>query len=144
LGAGLEVVASEILVARLDVAEPRDDVVEVFAGRLEPGAERGQLLAELRHLAGAGAGLGEDRAPAQLPDILAEIAERQLARPLDRAVVGLVLAGDQPEHRGLARAVGPDQPDLLAGVDLERRVDEQDLPAVLLADRAERDHEAAL
>ena len=39
-----------------------------------------------------------------------------------------------------AGAVGADQPDLLAGVDLERRLDEQDLAAVLLADRAERDH----
>ena len=52
---------------------------------------------------------------------------RQLARPLDGAVVGLLLAGDEAEDGGLAGAVGPDEPDLLAGVDLERRVDEQDL-----------------
>ena len=35
---------------------------------------------------------------------------------------------------------GPDEADLLAGVELERGVDEQDLPAVLLADLRERDH----
>jgi hypothetical protein len=144
LGARLELVAAEVLVARLDLAEPRDDVVEIVAGGLEPRAERGELLAEPRHLAGAGAGLGEDRSPAQLADVLPEVAQRQLPRPLDRAVVGLLLAGDQPEHRGLARAVGPDQADLLAGVDLKRRIDEQDLSAVLLAHRAERDHAAAL
>ncbi|HEX3473539.1 MAG TPA: hypothetical protein VHT91_00785 [Kofleriaceae bacterium] len=83
-------------------------------------------------------------APAQVADVLPEVAQGQLLRPLDRAVVGLVLAGDQPEHGGLAGAVGADQPDLLARVDLERGVDEQDLPTVLLADRAERDHVGAV
>ena len=55
-------------------------------------------------------------------------------------VVGGLLADDQAEHGGLAGAVGPDQPDLLAGIELERGLDEQDLPAVLLADVVERDH----
>ena len=50
------------------------------------------------------------------------------------------LAGDPPEDRGLAGAVGPDQPDLLALLQSHRRVDEQDLMAVLLADVVEADH----
>ena len=65
---------------------------------------------------------------------------RQLARPLDVAVVGELLAGDEAEDGGLAGAVGPDEADLLAGVDLERRVDEEDLRAVLLGDVGKRDH----
>ena len=141
LRARLELVAAEVLVAGLDVAEPRDHLVEIVAGGLEPHAERHELLAELGDLAGARAGLGQDRPPAQLADVLAEVAQGQLARPLDPAVVGLFFPGDQAKHRGLAGAVGADQADLFARVDLERRIDEQDLSAVLLADRAERDHE---
>src|SRR5207249_2629344 len=85
-------------------------------------------------------GLRDDAAPAQVADVLAEKPERQLLGPLDRTVVGLIFARDQPKHRALAGTIGPDEPDLLARIDLERCVDEQDLAAVLLADRAERDH----
>ena len=56
------------------------------------------------------------------------------------AFVGLFLADDHPEERRLAGAVRPDEADLLAGIELERGVDEEDLPAVLLADVGERDH----
>ena len=45
-----------------------------------------------------------------------------------------------PEERRLAGAVRPDQPGLLARIELERGVDEEDLPPVLLADVGERDH----
>ena len=47
---------------------------------------------------------------------------------------GDLLADDHPEQRGLAGAVGADEADLLAGIELKRRVDEQDLPSVLLPD----------
>ena len=48
---------------------------------------------------------------------------------------------DHPEERRLAGAVRADEADLFAGVELERGVDEEDLPAVLLADLGERNHE---
>ena len=61
---------------------------------------------------------------------------------LDRqlAVVGLLLAGDQPEQRRLAGPVGTDEPDLLALLERRGGFDEEDLVAVLLADAVETDH----
>ena len=53
---------------------------------------------------------------------------------------GDLLADDHPEERRLAGAVRPDQADFLAGIELERGVDEEDLPAVLLGDAIECDH----
>ena len=39
---------------------------------------------------------------------------------IDLAVVGLLFARDQAKNGALARAVGPDEPDLLAVVQLEK------------------------
>ena len=88
----------------------------------------------------AGAGLREDRSAAQIADVLPKVAERELPGLFHDAVVGSILAGDQPKHRALAGAVGPDEPDLLARVDLERGIDEQDLAAELLGHLGKRDH----
>ena len=59
---GLELVPAEILVARLDLAEPRHHVVEVVAGILELGGQHRELLAQYRDLTRARAGLGDDAA----------------------------------------------------------------------------------
>jgi hypothetical protein len=40
----------------------------------------------------------------------------------------------------LPAPLGADQADLVAGIELEGRVDEEDLPAVLLVDAGKRDH----
>ena len=53
---------------------------------------------------------------------------------------GVFLADDHAEERGLAGAVGADQADLLAGVQLKGSVDEDQLLAVLLVDVGERNH----
>ncbi len=50
------------------------------------------------------------------------------------AFVGRFLADDHAEERRLARAVGTDQTDFLAGIQLKRSVDEEQLLAVLLID----------
>src|SRR5262249_3776640 len=55
-------------------------------------------------------------------DRVRRLAQEALAREDDRARVGLVEAGDQVEERRLAGAVRPDQPDDLAGLDVERHV----------------------
>ena len=72
--------------------------------------------------------------PAHLLDVLLEVADGELLRDGDVPFVGRFLADDHPEERGLAGPVGPDKTDLLARIELEGRVDEEDLPAVLLAD----------
>ena len=56
------------------------------------------------------------------------------------AFVGRFLADDHAEEGGLAGAVGADEADLLAGVELEGGVDEDELLAVLLVDVGKRNH----
>ena len=90
--------------------------------------------------AAAGNRLVEDRPPGHLLDVLTEIADGQLLGNRDLALVGRLFADDHPEQGGLAGSVRADEPDLLAGIELERGVDEEDLPAVLLADSGEGNH----
>ena len=99
-----------------------------------------ELVVQVADAAAAGDGFVEHRAARHLLDVLAEVADGQLLRHGDLALVGRLLADDHAEDRGLAGAVGPDQADLLAGIQLERGVDEEELLAVLLVDVRERDH----
>src|SRR5262249_4321739 len=84
--------------------------------------------------------LVEHRSAGHLLDVLPEIADRQLLGDGDIALVRRFLADDHPEERRLARPVRADEADFFAGIQLEGGVDEEDLPAVLLADLRERDH----
>ena len=61
------------------------------------------------------------------------------------AVIGLIAAGQDPHQRGLAGAVGADQPDPLARADLERQVHEDRIAAILPAQPLcrDEDHEFA-
>ena len=141
-GAALERVAAEMVVFVLHVAKARENAVHVVDLR-RVGHRVLQLLelvVQLAEAAAAGDGLVEHGAARHLFDVLAEIADRELARDRHVAFVGLFLAGDHPEEGGLARAVGTDQSDLLARIELERGVDEQHLSAVLLADGGKRNH----
>ena len=88
----------------------------------------------------AGDGLVEHGAALHLLHVLAEVADGQLLGNRDVALVGDFLADDHAEERGLAGAVGADQADLLAGVQLKGGVDENQLLAVLLVDAGERNH----
>ena len=56
------------------------------------------------------------------------------------AFVRFLLAHDHAEQRGLAGAVGANQADFFAGIQLERSVDKDQLLAVLLIDVGKRDH----
>src|SRR5713101_9415472 len=84
----------------------------------------------------------EDGAARHFLDILAEVADGNLPRHGDGAFISRFLADDHAEERRLAGAVRPDQADLLARIELEGGVDEEDLLAVLLADVGEGDHES--
>ena len=75
-----------------------------------------------------------------LADVLAEVADGDAAIDRDLALVGLLLAGDHPEQRRLAGAVRADQADLLALLERRGGFDEENLPAVLLADIVETNH----
>src|SRR5258707_1380402 len=79
----------------------------------------------------AGNGLIEHRAALHLLHILTKVPDRELFRDRNLALVGRLLANDHAEQRGLASAVGTDQPYLLARVQLKGSVDENHLPAIL-------------
>ena len=82
----------------------------------------------------AGDRLVQHGSPGHLLDVLAKVADGQFFRHGHVAFVRHFLAGDHAEQRRLAGAVGPDEADLLAGIQLERRVDEENLASVLFAD----------
>ena len=65
-------------------------------------------------------------------ELLLDVADPVVARDRDRAVVGLFLADDEPEERGLAVAVPADEAHPLPAVDLEADALEQRLLAVPL------------
>jgi hypothetical protein len=97
---------------------------------------------EIADTAAAEDRLVEHRSTRHLLDVLTEVADGQLPRHRHVAFVRNLFAGDHPEQRRLSRAIGSDEADLLAGIQLEGGVDEQHLLAVLLADFGERNHAA--
>src|SRR5262249_25597203 len=61
----------------------------------------------------------------------------------DLAAIGLLLAGDHAEERGLAGAVGPDHADDRARGNAEGEIVDQQVVPVTLADALEFDHRVA-
>ena len=138
----LERVAAEVLVFLLHFAEAGQNAVHVpgllrIAHRV---IEPLELVMQIADAAAAENRLVQHRAARAFLDVLPEVADRQLLRDRNLAVVGHFFAGDQAEQGRLAGSVRADQPDCLAGIELERGVDEEDLPAVLLADAGQRNH----
>ena len=70
----------------------------------------------------------------QLRAHLIEIRDLQARALLHLANIRLFLAQDQLQHRGLARAVRPDQPDLVAAQDSRAEVADDGLVTIVLAD----------
>ena len=141
-GLALERVAAEMVVLLLHFAEAREDLVHVVGARRvgHRVLQFFELVMQIADAAAAGNGLVQHRAARHFLDVLAEVADGQLLRDGDLAVVDAFFAGDHAEDGGLAGAVGSDQADLFARIELERRVHEEDLLAVLLVDVRERDH----
>ena len=102
--------------------------------------ERLELVVQIAGAAAAGDRLVEDASARHLFDVLPEVSNRQLLWHRYLAVVGRLFADDHPEEGRLAGAIRTDEADFFAGIQLEGSVDEEDLPAVLLADPRKRDH----
>ena len=90
--------------------------------------------------AGAVHNFGNGTAARHVSDILAEVANRNAAVGRDLTLVGLLLAGDQAEQRGLASTIGTDEANFLAPVKRGRGLDKEDLVAILLSDVVETNH----
>ena len=138
-GLRFERVAAKVLVFPCTSPKRAEDAVDVVGPRGigHRHVQLFELVMQQTDAAAAGDGFVEHRSTGHLLDVLAEVADGQLLRHRDVAVVGRLFTDDHPEQRGLAGTIRPDETDLLAGVELERGVDEEDLPAVLLADPGE-------
>ena len=142
LGLRRELVAAERGVLLLHLAVAREDRLHLvlLVGVGHRRLELLVLVVEFADLAATDDHLVEHGATAHLALFLAEVADRHALWQRHVAVVGMILAGDEAEDRRLARAVGADEADLFAGIELHARVDEEDLVAVALVDLVERDH----
>ena len=140
--AALERIAVQFLEARLHLAVALDDRLHLVraVGVGHGGFELLELGGDGAHRAGAVHHLGHGAAARHLAHVLAEVADGDAAIDRDLALVGLLLAGDHPEQRGLAGPVRTDEADLLALVERRGGLDEEDLLAVLFADIVETDH----
>ncbi len=78
-----------------------------------PGVGGGLGLGEQRGALGIGGEHGLDQARRPVRRLLGDAADPGILRPGDRAVIRRELAQHHPEQGGLARAVAPDEPDLV-------------------------------
>ncbi len=117
--ARLERVATELLEARLRLAEVLDELFHFVRVRRvgELVLELVELLSRLAHLARAVERRGDDALAAHLAHVLAEVADRRAAIDRDGAAVGLLLLHDHAENGGLAGAVRADEADLLPTIE---------------------------
>ena len=93
-------------------------------------------LAEHEHVVAAGDLLPDGLLAVERVARLVDIAELHRLADAERAGVGLLLAGDHAEQRGLAGAVRADDADDAAGRQLEGQVVDQQLVAEALASGA--------
>ena len=138
----IERVAVELLEAPLDLAVALDQRVHVV-GLLGIGHRRlelGDLDRQRAHRPDPVHHRRDGAHARHFTDVLAEIADGHAGIDRHLPVIGLFLTGDHAEQRRLAGTVGAHQPRLLPLLEAHRRVDEQDLVAVLLADVVETDH----
>src|SRR5690349_24675793 len=97
-------------------------------------------LAELEHVEPAGNLLPDARLVIERVARLVDVAKLDRVANLDRALVGLFLAGDHAEQRCLAGAVRPDHPDDAAGRQLEGEIVDQQIVTESFAEAVEVDH----
>jgi hypothetical protein len=99
-----------------------------------------ELVVQIPDPPAARDGFVQDAASGHLFDVLPEVPDRQLAGNRHVPFIGGLLADDHPEQRRLAGPVRADETDLLARIQLERGIDEEELAAVLLTDVRKGNH----
>ena len=113
-----EGVAAEVLVLFLHFAEAGEDAIHVVRLR---GVSHGmmqvrKLVMQIAELPAAGDGFVENRPAFHFLHVLTEVADCQLLRNRNLALVRGLLADDHAEQSGLPCTVGTHQADLLTGV----------------------------
>ena len=140
--AGQHGVDPVIQVVAATALEPLGDVAILGQGSVERGAldlgqprfEQAQSVLQAPQPANGIADQILDGQPGHVRLLLGQVADLDAARYGHSAGVGVKLAGDDPEQRRLAGAVRADEPDALAGPDLERDGVEHDHRPVRLGD----------
>ena len=89
-------------------------LVALMAVPLQRRVDHGEFIVNVGQLRECAAGLGEQAASGHLDPLLRQIAEGDCTPALDRARIGVELAGDEAEEGGLAGAVGAHQPNPVA------------------------------
>ncbi len=107
---------------RADVGEPLVDVGDAA------GIVRGLGLRQQPRALRVGGEHDLEQALGPARRLLRHPADAGRARQVDAAVVGLQLARDQAQQRGLAGAVAADESDLVPGGDAGRGLVEEDTP----------------
>jgi len=138
---GFERVAAEVFVFFLGVSETREYSVHFVKARgIFHGVLQGfEFVVQIARAPAAGDGFIEHGAAGHFFDVLTEVADGEFLRDGNVAFVRRFLTDHHAEEGGFAGAVGADEADFFAGVELERGVDKDELLAVLFVDAGERD-----
>ena len=134
----LEPIAAERLEAVLEIAVARGE--RVTGRRLEGAGDVLHLALERPHLVEPAQRFHQHGAGGAGGDLLGQIADGRRARAAHLPGVRLLETGQDPAERGLAGAVGADEPDALAIRDAPGDVAEDELAAEPLRDVVELDH----
>ena len=95
--------------------------------RVGVGVEVARRLERGERLAGLAQGVVEERADGRLGRLLRQVADAGGRE--DRAAVGVLATGQQPEQGGLAGAVGADEPALSPGLRVSDRPSKRGAPS---------------
>ena len=98
--------------------------------RVRVGVEIAGVLEGGERLARLAQGVVQERVDRAVGRLLREVADARGRR--DRPAVGALVAGEQAQQRGLAGAVGADEPGAVAGVEGERQPFEEGCAVVAL------------
>src|SRR5271169_2297777 len=114
-----------MFVLLLDFAEASENLVHVAGalGIFHGAMQRLQFVVQIARATAAGDGFVQYRAALHFLFVLAEISDRQPFWNRDIALIGSFLTNNHAEERGLSGAVGANQADLFAGVQLKGSVD---------------------
>src|SRR6476620_7321979 len=139
---GFETIAAEMVVLLLHFSEAGEDAIHVVGlSRIgHRSLQPFELVMKIAQTATACDRLVQNRASRHLLHVLAEVADRQLLRNRHLPFVRHLFARDHPEQSRLPCPIRANQADLLPWIELEGCVNEQDLPAVVLVDAGEGNH----
>src|SRR5262249_28055710 len=132
-GSTFERVSTSVLVLFLDFTESREDLFHVTGSRRigHRVLQRFEFVMQISESAAARDGFIQHGPARHFFHVLSEVADGQFLRDRYFALARSFFADNHAEQCGFSGAIRTDQADLLTGVELERSIDEENLPSVL-------------